>query len=39
MAAWVCPYLTQSWIKTTQQFLECSNVNFNFYYIIKTQSC
>jgi len=20
---WVCPYLTQSWVKSTQQFLEC----------------
>jgi len=24
---WVCPYLTQSWVKTTQQFLECNNKN------------
>jgi len=21
---WVCPYLTQSWVKTTQHFLECN---------------
>jgi len=20
---WVCPYLTQNWVKTTQHFLEC----------------
>jgi len=23
-AFWVCPYLTQNWVKTTQHFLECS---------------
>jgi len=23
---WVCPYLTQSWVKTTQQFLDCTYV-------------
>jgi len=22
-AFWVCPYLTQNWVKTTQHFLEC----------------
>jgi len=21
---WVCLYLTQNWVKTTQHFLECS---------------
>jgi len=21
--SWVCPYLTQNWVKTTQHFLEC----------------
>jgi len=26
---WVCPYLTQSWVKTTQQFLECRIIWFS----------
>jgi len=21
---WVCPYLTQIWVKTSQHFLECT---------------
>jgi len=28
---WVCPYLTQTWVETTQHFfLECRNTRFTF---------
>ncbi len=27
---WVSPYLTQSWVETTQHFLECNTLNFEF---------
>jgi len=25
-SGWGCPYLTQSWVKTTQHFLECKMI-------------
>jgi len=27
-SGWVCPYLTQRWVKTTQHFLECTNTRY-----------
>jgi len=27
---WVCPYLTQNWVKTTQHFLECKKGYFKY---------
>jgi len=32
---WVCPYLTQSWVETTQQFLESDHAMCKYKYYRK----
>jgi len=33
---WVCLYLTQNWVKTTQHFLECRYLKYQMQNIINS---